>query len=543
MTHPLLNLLRQEKYLNELQYQHIVDDMSKHSIKAIKALMESEFISLEEILSFLSHRFSLPLISLENYQSDQLLERYSELIHRHYVLPLQETETTIELGVLDPTDVSAEQELSFISGKKIKSVLIRYDEFLNSLTGNHYKISENTLPLYQLDELTDESETATAEKDWEDNTTPVTQLLLKILTSASYHQASDIHFEPFEHHYQIRLRIDGVLTEEFSPSKDMSRKLTAKIKVLANLNIAERRRPQDGRFKVRLSTSQSVDLRVSTIPTLWGEKLVLRMLNTQVSSLKSDKLGMNEQQLKLWKKTLNQPQGLILVTGPTGSGKTFSLYSALSELDHQTKNISTIEDPIEIQLSGINQIQINPKIDLHFSDILRAMLRQDPDVIMLGEIRDSETASMAFRAAQTGHLVLSTLHANSAHDSISRLRQLGIQDYLINSCLTLVIAQRLVRKLCNHCKCPQPIPDNMQMLMTTKSSVRIFTNDPQGCSHCHNGFKGRLGVFELLAFNTDKKPLTCKTDEITLWQSGLNALRNGLTSYGELLRVLEHTDV
>ncbi len=553
MSSRLLELLEQENLLSFKQNQAFRNTMKNKSVKAIQALADSNDIATDTIANFLSDYLSIERVSLQSHDLSLNNKKDHELMSKHSSIPIEETSQQITLAVADPTDPDIEQDFAFATGKRIKIVIADWKELSDKLKHlqTHHIIAEQALNSYS-PTADFEDEKDSSEDDWENNNTPVTQYLYQILFFAYQHQASDIHFEPFEHQYQIRLRIDGLLSTQFEPDKTMSKRLTARIKVLANLNIAERRHPQDGRFKVRISEHIVIDLRVSTIPTLWGEKIVLRLLNSNFNTLDSRKLGMNQDQISLWLNSLQQPQGLILVTGPTGSGKTFTLYSGLSELDTESKNITTIEDPIEIQLHGINQVQINPQIQLTFSEVLKAILRQDPDVIMVGEIRDQETAEMAFRAAQTGHLVLSTLHTNSALESISRLQQIGIPNYLIAGCTNLIIAQRLVRRLCPHCKRSAPLPEELQSQPQCMSVNSVYQENPDGCSQCHKGYKGRLGIFELLPFTTENKDLLFTSSAVTeqkevqfqtLWQSGLSLLNAGETSFTELLRVIKHESI
>ncbi|MCE0493377.1 GspE/PulE family protein [Vibrio salinus] len=550
MTSNLLDLLKQEKMLSEGQYKSTIKQIKNTSVKAVQALTDSNLINPGSLADFLARYFSLPRVNLRSHEfSDHLWTDY-DLMFKYSAIPVDESGQSITLAVADPTIPNLEQDFTFASGKRIRIVVTDWTELSEKLERhkNNHIIAENTFSHYTINSDPGEDTEDIADDDWETHQAPVTQYLYRVLLFANQNQASDIHFEPFEQQYQIRMRIDGLLSAQFKPDKAMSRRLTARIKVLANLNIAERRHPQDGRFKVKISDHLIVDLRVSTLPTLWGEKIVLRLLNSNIHTLKNQTLGMNPRQRSIWKQSLDQPQGLILVTGPTGSGKTYTLYSGLSELDTSAKNITTIEDPVEIQLHGINQVQVNPNIQLTFSSVLKAILRQDPDIIMVGEIRDKETAEMAFRAAQTGHLVLSTLHTNSSLDSLSRLRQIGIPDYLIASCTNLIIAQRLVRRLCPHCKIPTPVPEEFDY-QSSLSSGLAFRENPDGCSYCYNGFKGRIGLFELLPFTANNKTAlfqssqTPSSEEVqfqTLWQSGLSVLSEGETSFNELLRVLEH---
>lgn len=379
---------------------------------------------------------------------------------------------------------------------------------------------------------------------------PISRYIDQILLKAIDNKASDIHFEVYENDYRIRIRCDGILVETESPDKQLANRLSSRIKVMAKLDIAEKRLPQDGRIKHTLSSNTAIDIRVSTLPTLWGEKIVLRILELQSAQLDISTLGLSTEQTKLYLSAIHKPQGLILVTGPTGSGKTVSLYTALKLLNTTEKNISTVEDPIEINLQGINQIQINEKIKLDFVVALKALLRQDPDIIMVGEIRDLESAEIVFKAAQTGHLVLSTLHTNSASESIIRLLNMGIDKYSLASCLSLVVAQRLIRKLC--VKCKQVDTESSSIYLPEMSSgMTIFKASSNGCSCCNNGYSGRVGIYELL--NVDKTLVqaienskcvadiekTAKTcGFIPLIDSGKRVLFEGRTSLKELQRTL-----
>ncbi len=334
---------------------------------------------------------------------------------------------------------------------------------------------------------------------------PVVRFINKIILDAIRKRASDIHFEPYENIYRIRLRIDGILYQVAEPGAHLAPRLSTRLKIMAGLDISERRIPQDGRFTLNFTAEKTISFRVSTCPTLLGEKIVLRILDSHNMKLDITELGFNEAQKKLFLDAIHRPQGMILVTGPTGSGKTVTLYTALSLLNSVQKNISTAEDPVEIHLPGINQVHINTKTGLTFSTALRAFLRQDPDIIMVGEIRDQETAEISIKAAQTGHLVLSTLHTNSAEATLTRLKNMGVESFNMTDSLNLIIAQRLVRRLCEHCKGAH-------------------------CAECQQGYKGRVGVFEFLPFNKDFK----KEDFIPLYQDGLDKVKNGITTMEEI---------
>lgn len=366
---------------------------------------------------------------------------------------------------------------------------------------------------------------------------PIIRILNQILDEAIEKKASDIHFEPYENNLRIRCRFDGLLTTISTISIQLAQMITTRIKILSNLDISERRLPQDGRFSYHFSSTRKVDFRVSTCPTLHGEKVVLRILESQKESLALDALGMSSEQIDQYRSALNRSQGLILVTGPTGSGKTMTLYSGLSYLNTDEKNICSVEDPIEIQLAGINQVPVNVKTGLTFPTALKAFLRQDPDVIMVGEIRDRETADIAIDASLTGHLVLSTLHTNSAAEALVRLSNMGVPSYNIASSLSLIIAQRLVRCLCPHCKIPI-------------KNLAFYETPDKNCPHCHNGFYGRIGIFEAMPLSPHLKELISNKQSalkinqqaqrekiISLRESGLNAIRSGITCLAEINRV------
>ncbi len=373
----------------------------------------------------------------------------------------------------------------------------------------------------------------------------------QILLDAVRKGASDIHFEPYEDSYRVRLRCDGILVEIQQPAHHLSRRLAARLKILSKLDIAERRLPQDGRIKLKIGTNTAIDMRVSTLPTLWGEKIVLRLLDSSEASLNIDALGYNDTQKQQYLNALHRPQGLILMTGPTGSGKTVSLYTGLKLLNTAEVNIATAEDPVEINLSGINQVQVQPQIGFGFAQALRAFLRQDPDIVMVGEIRDIETAEIAVKAAQTGHLVLSTLHTNSAAESVARLSNMGVEPFNIASSLSLIIAQRLARRLCNHCKIAYQVDHTQAIGLELTLGETLYRASSDGCSECNNGYVGRVGIYEVMSFTPTLSQAIAQGTSIqtleqlarsegmaTLKESGLEKLRLGITSVSELQRVL-----
>lgn len=393
----------------------------------------------------------------------------------------------------------------------------------------------------------------------EDTTTdaensPVIDYVQKLLALAIKQGASDLHFEPYENTYRIRFRTDGVLKNISKPDKRVAKNLASSIKVMSSLNIAEKRKPQDGRLRLKINTRKSIDLRVSTLPTIWGEKVVMRILDSSSAMMGIDALGYEADQQSLFLNALEKPQGMILVTGPTGSGKTVSLYTGLNLLNTEERNISTAEDPVEINLEGINQVQINNKAGLNFAEALRSFLRQDPDIIMVGEIRDLETAEIAIKAAQTGHLVLSTLHTNSAAETLTRLQNMGVANFNIASSVSLIIAQRLVRKLCDHCKKPSKAPINKVELAEFGFKADQLKNltllEPVGCDFCVDGYKGRVGIYEVMPMSTQIASMIMQQANSlqiaeqaalegvdNLRASGIKKVVSGITSLTEVSRV------
>ncbi|OOF66968.1 GspE/PulE family protein [Rodentibacter sp. Ppn85] len=439
--------------------------------------------------------------------SSELWERNKQqhaLFLHYFSLPLKEEENRLWLAVDSLSNLSACETIAFVTGKLVEPVLLdstQLKDLLQQLSPQSVQVEEQ-MNFYQPQEQ---------EHQEKNDDEPIIQLLNRIFESALQKNASDIHLETLQDCFQVRFRIDGVLQPQTPISKNLANRLISRLKLLAKLDISETRLPQDGRFQFKTTFSDILDFRLSTLPTHWGEKVVLRAQQNKPVELSFAELGMTESQQQTFQLALRQPQGLILVTGPTGSGKSISLYTALQWLNTPDKHIMTAEDPIEIELTGIIQSQINPQIGLDFSRLLRSFLRQDPDIIMLGEIRDEESAIMALRAAQTGHLVLSTLHTNDAISAISRLQQLGIQRHEIESSLLLVIAQRLVRKRCQ--KCDQ------------------FSID--SCD-CHQGYRGRIGVYQFL----HRQQNNYQTDFANLRQSGLEKVKQGITDEAEIYRVL-----
>jgi type IV pilus assembly protein PilB len=509
-----------------------------------------------------SHEFGVPLFDLDAMDTDldavKAVDR--QLLTRHRVMPLVLRGKRLFLGMSDPTNMEAIDEIKFQTGLRVDPVVVeqhkleeRVARALESVDTSLPGMGDEDFDLESL-EVTGGDEEGTEELNREEVAdAPVVRFVNKILLDAIQRGASDIHFEPYEKHYRVRTRLDGVLKQVSSPPVVLASKVTARLKVMARLDIAERRLPQDGRIKMRLSKARAIDFRVNTCPTLYGEKVVLRILDSSSAKLGIDALGYEEAQKQAYLNALAQPYGMILVTGPTGSGKTVSLYTGLNILNTEDRNISTAEDPAEINMPGINQVNVNPKVGLTFAAALRAFLRQDPDVIMVGEIRDLETAEIAIKAAQTGHLVLSTVHTNDAPKTLTRLVDMGVKPYAIASSVHLIIAQRLARRLCEVCKEPRAIPKEALLEegfteTEVDSGLRIY--GPRGCKSCTDGYKGRVGIYQVMPISEaisriileggTAPMIAAQAAREGVWdlrQSALQKVKDGITSLEEINRV------
>jgi type IV pilus assembly protein PilB len=438
----------------------------------------------------------------------------SKLLQKHNMLPILKKGHKMFLAVSDPSNQTGIDEIKFNAGGSVDLIVVEDDKLhhlieslVNSAQEEAGKFDElSSMGLEDLDvELVDDRATPDDDETSAEDETPIVRFVNKILVDLMKMGGSDVHIEPYEKIYRVRFRVDGILKEITRPPLNIATRICSRIKIMSNMDIAEKRVPQDGRIKLKLSRTKSIDFRVNTLPTLWGEKIVLRILDASSAQLGIDMLGYEPSQKQLYLNALHQHQGLILVTGPTGSGKTVSLYTGLNILNTHEKNISTAEDPVEINLEGVNQVAVNAKVGLTFSTALRAFLRQDPDVVMVGEIRDLETAEIAIKASQTGHLVMSTLHTNSAPETLTRLRNMGIPSYNLATSVTLIIAQRLARRLCNHCKKPLKLPPRILLqegfTEAQLSNLQLF--GAVGCDRCNDGYKGRVGIYEVVPI-TDK---------------------------------------
>ncbi|MEJ0038804.1 MAG: type IV-A pilus assembly ATPase PilB [Gammaproteobacteria bacterium] len=504
--------LVQDGVVEEAAMLEALNASREKKTSVVTQLVTSGAANARDIAIAASNEFGVPLFDLDsvNFDPDIVKLVTDKLMAKHRVLPVFRRGKRLFLAVADPTNLHAIDEIKFATGLGVEAVVVE-DDKLQKAVDKAIEQADAQMPnLGGDDEGVDLEglEVTGGEDDLDDKVTntdvedaPIVRFVNKLMLDAIRRGASDIHFEPYEKEYRVRFRMDGVLKEIAKPPVQLSGKLSARLKVMSRLDIAERRVPQDGRIKMRLSKNRSIDFRVSTCPTLFGEKIVLRILDASQAMLGIDALGYEPFQKDLYMKNLARPQGMILVTGPTGSGKTVSLYTGLNILNREDTNISTAEDPSEINLPGVNQVNVNAKVGLTFAAAMRAFLRQDPDVIMVGEIRDLETAEIAIKAAQTGHLVLSTLHTNDAPQTLTRLVDMGVKPYAIATSVSLIIAQRLARKLCSNCKQPMDIPKEALLKEGFSEhdvgvGLKIFS--PKGCQSCTDGYKGRVGIYQVL---------------------------------------------
>jgi type IV pilus assembly protein PilB len=531
-------------------------------VSVVSYLVEHNIADAREIAIAASHEFGAPLLDLDSIQPDLETVRIvsEKILRRHRVLPLVKRGKKLFIAISDPTNLHALDEVKFATGFSIEAVVVEEDKLSQALVRALEQVDTSMPELagddFEMDSLEVSGGDDEASPEGGDRASdavddaPIVRFINKVMLDAIKRGASDIHFEPYERAYRIRFRLDGVLKEVANPPVQLAIKMAARLKVMSRLDIAERRVPQDGRIKMKISKNRSIDFRVSTCPTLFGEKIVMRILDSSSAMLGIDSLGYEPFQKKLYLEALARPHGMILVTGPTGSGKTVSLYTGLNILNTEDNNISTAEDPVEIMLSGINQVNINPKVGLTFAGALRAFLRQDPDIIMVGEIRDLETAEIALKAAQTGHLVLSTLHTNDAPKTLTRLVDMGVKPYAIATSVSLIIAQRLARRLCSSSKAPMVIPPEALLkegfeAEEIANGLQIYA--PVGCGLCTDGYKGRTGLYEVMPVSEeigriimgDGNVMEIKQQAVRegVWglrQAGLNKVRNGITSLDEV---------
>jgi type IV pilus assembly protein PilB len=496
--------------------QQALDTAGSNKSSFVNELVTTHSISASAIASSASDEFGTPIFDLSALNNDSIPQKLVDpkLILKHHALPLYKRGNRLHLAVADPTNLHALDEIKFNTGLNADAVLVEADKlseaiesYLNSqeesLGDALGGLDDDALDDLDIEAVDEDAPAGDADGGTEVDEAPIVKFINKVLLDAIKGGASDIHFEPYEKSYRVRFRTDGILEEMSKPPTALATRLAARLKVMSQMDISERRVPQDGRIKLKITKTRAIDFRVNTLPTLFGEKIVLRILDPSSAKLGIDALGYEDEQKRLFMEALEQPQGMILVTGPTGSGKTVSLYTGLNILNTVERNISTAEDPVEINLEGINQVNVNVKVGLTFAEALRSFLRQDPDIVMVGEIRDLETGEIAIKAAQTGHLVLSTLHTNSAPETLTRLLNMGVPAFNVATTVSLIIAQRLARRLCTHCKKPaNDIPDEIlsqegfDTIGIPKEEFQLF--HPVGCAQCSKGYKGRVGVYEVV---------------------------------------------
>jgi type IV pilus assembly protein PilB len=551
--------LVQDGVVEEAAMLEALNTARERKTSVVTQLVSSGAANARDIAIAASTEFGVPLFDLDALNLDLETIRLvsDKLLAKHRVLPLFKRGKRIFLAVADPTNTHAVDEIKFQTGLGVDAVIVEDDKLQKAVDKAIEQAEaqittfteEDGIDLENLEVSGGEDELEKISRDDVEDA-PIVRFVNKLMLDAIRRGASDIHFEPYEKVYRVRFRMDGVLKEIAQPPVQLAGKLSARLKVMSRLDIAERRVPQDGRIKMRLSKSRAIDFRVSTCPTLFGEKIVLRILDPAQAAMGIDSLGYEPFQRDLYTKFLAKPQGMILVTGPTGSGKTVSLYTGLHILNREDTNISTAEDPSEINLPGVNQVNVNPKVGLTFASAMRAFLRQDPDVIMVGEVRDLETAEIAIKAAQTGHLVLSTLHTNDAPQTLTRLIDMGVKPYAIATSVSLIIAQRLARRLCAHCKTPLEIPKEALLKEgfqeeDVAAGLRIYV--PKGCGSCTDGYKGRVGIYQVLPVTesiariiltggsaVDIGQQAAKEGVWDLRRSGLEKVKAGLTSIQEV---------
>jgi len=555
--------LVQDGIISEEQLQEAGEAAKKERLPLIAYIVGQELADARAVAVAASHEFGVPLLDLDAVDIDLDVIRAvdQKLITKHRVLPLVKRGKRLFLGIADPTNLQAIDDIKFATTLSIDPVVVEQDKLeerinkaIEAVDTSMGGLDDDDFDLENLDVGGGEAEEDEIQKD-DIEDAPVVRFVNKVLLDAIKRGASDVHFEPYEKIFRVRTRLDGVLSEVAQPPVILANKVCARLKVMSRMDIAERRVPQDGRIKMRLSKNRAIDFRVNTCPTLFGEKIVLRILDPSSAKLGIEMLGYEEHQRLLYEKHLAKPYGMILVTGPTGSGKTVSLYTGLNMLNTVDRNISTAEDPAEINLPGINQVNVNPKVGLTFASALKAFLRQDPDVIMVGEIRDLETAEIAIKAAQTGHLVLSTLHTNDAPKTLTRMVDMGVKPYAIATSVSLIIAQRLARRLCNGCKEVKDIPrEALEKEGFTAEELdeglTIFGPKDKGCKLCNNGYKGRLGIFQVMEVSETMGRIimeggnamqiadqAAQEGVIDLRRAGLNKVKDGVTSLEEVNRV------
>ena len=555
----LARRLVRDQLISEERAQSAYAEAVKLHLPFVQYLVDQEILDSRRIAIAASEEFGIPLLDLAAIDLEYLPANLvdEKLVRKHRALPIFRRGTRLFIAVSDPTSHQALDEIRFNTGLVTDAVLVEETKLATAIEKAMAAQDTTMTAIMESDldnlDIASEEDEARDDSDLNVDEAPVVRYVNKILVDAISRSASDVHFEPYEKYFRIRFREDGMLHEVANPPINIASRLVARLKVMSRMNIAERRVPQDGRIKLKLSQSRDIDFRVNTLPTLYGEKVVLRILDSSAAQVGVDQLGFEPAQRDLFLNAIKKPYGMILVTGPTGSGKTVSLYTGLNLLNKTEVNISTVEDPVEIQVAGINQVNMNPKTGLTFAAALRSFLRQDPDIIMVGEVRDLETAEIAVKAAQTGHLVLSTLHTNDAPQSLTRLANLGVPPFNIASSVLLIMAQRLARRLCGHCKVPDDIPREALLEegftpADIEGGLSIYR--AVGCEHCNNGYRGRVGIFQVMSISEEIGRLIMEGGNAIqiaaqarcegVWdlrQSGLHKIKAGITSLEEINRV------
>jgi len=552
-------LLVRNKLIDEKQLTKALEEQKASGGRLGASLTKLGFLKEEDLAAFLSRQYGVPSINLNEFEIDENVIKLipAEVVQKYQLIPVNRAGSTLIVAMADPSNIFAIDDIKFMTGYNvevvvtsegsIKTAIDKYYDQSASFDDVMGDLDDIDLEVIDEDDEIDSGELAKASED-----APVVKLVNLILTDAIKKKASDIHIEPYEKSFRVRYRIDGVLHEVMKPPMKLKNALTSRVKIMSEMDISERRLPQDGRIKIKLPGGKDMDYRVNCLPTLFGEKICLRLLDKSNLQLDMTKLGYEEQSLKWFKEQIHKPFGMVLVTGPTGSGKTVSLYSALSELNTPTENISTAEDPVEFNFAGINQVQMHEEIGLNFASALRAFLRQDPDIIMIGEIRDFETAEIGVKAALTGHLVLSTLHTNDAPSTINRLLNMGIEPFLVASAVNLITGQRLGRRICQECMVPEDIPREtlIQAGIPEDQADETVCYKGEGCSNCNDtGYKGRVGYYQVMPMFEEIRELIlagANTAELkresmrlgvkTMRQSALTKMIEKVTSFEEVLR-------
>lgn len=553
-----LRLVR-DNLLSPTDAERIQTEALSKKTSFVTQLVESKKLDSATIAKVASEDFGIPLYEINSLDLEMAPVKLvdEKIIRRHHVLPLFKRGTRLFVAVADPTNLQALDEIKFHTGLGTEPILVEETK-LATIIEKTLDAQDTSLADLSGDDSLENLEIVAGEEDKEKgiaggeegvNDAPVVKFVNKVLMDAINRGASDIHIEPYEKTYRVRYRQDGMLHEVANPPIALSARISARIKILSRLDIAERRIPQDGRIKMRISKNRAIDFRVSTLPTLFGEKIVMRILDPTSATLGVEKLGFEDFQKELFLEAIHRPYGMVLVTGPTGSGKTVTLYTGVNILNTPDTNISTAEDPVEINLPGVNQVNINDKAGLNFASALRAFLRQDPDVILVGEIRDLETAEIAIKAAQTGHMVLSTLHTNDAPSTLTRLANMGVPPFNIASAVNLIIAQRLARRLCTNCKklIDVPKPALLKAGFKEEDLSGLVINGPVGCDACNAGYKGRVGIYQVMPVSEeigaiimrggnqlDIEKQAAKEGIPDLRQAGLMKVKQGVTSLEEI---------